>query len=70
MKRRIENRYHRCIRHQFLTSGDTQKVWWIVQRRELYALLQSLDDFFCDQYGLRVLFARMYDSVTDSAEKE
>ena len=39
-----------------------------MQRCKLYALFQRLDNFLCDQYGLCVLFACMYDSVANCTE--
>ena len=64
MERCIKYAYHRSIRHQFLTSCDTQKVWWIVERSQFDTFFQSLDHSIIDQYRVSKLFSGMYDTMS------
>ena len=63
MERCIENRYHRCVRHQFLAGSDSQNVWWVVQRRKGGAFVQYLQNRIIDHYRVGVMLTGMYDSV-------
>ena len=46
----IEYTYHWSVWHQFLTCCDTQKIWWVVERCQIYALFQSCLNSIVDQY--------------------
>ena len=64
MERCIKDAYHRCVRHQFLTGRDTQKIWRIMQRSQFDTVFQSLDNSIVDQYGVCELFAGVYNTMS------
>ena len=68
MERGIEYSYHRCVRHEFLTSLDAGYIRRVVGRSDVEAFFQDLDHVIVDQGGVCQLFAGMYDSVAYSAD--
>ena len=56
MKSSIKYADHRCIRHEFLTRCDTQKIRRIMKRCEIYTLFESLYYRLFQQYRMSKFF--------------
>ena len=64
----IENAYHRSVGHKSLAGCDTLQVGGVVQRSQVDAFFQSLNDVVGDEDGARILLACVYYAVANCAD--